>query len=1271
MNQVKTPQPMASRAFVRRFDAVRWRMLQVQVARALLGALLTIVAGVALLAAVDYLWEIPRAARAFGLYGLVLATFVVTVYWLVAAIRRSNRPRTAFEIEEHFPELGQSVRTAVQFGDRPDDAADGARTSLVDALEEQIDLETRPLPIEAVVPTGRLKVAVALAAALALVLGVLFVGDREWNTAGRRALLEEQPYTKLSVTPGNAQVEEGEALSIGIELTGRTARKVTLFVRGTDGADAEWREQEVSSDEVASSTADGLRYEVPVPNVKQPFAYRVAAGKISSDEYQVTVKYPLRLENVSVELTPPEYTRAEPTVTIDGNIAALEGTIARFRFELDRPATSASAELADPRDVLTRNKAQIMEDEQPPEVVSLAVDGNALTMQLEVTTDKVYTLRAEAADGMKLPDTSFRIRIRKDQPPQITFDEPNEALEVHTLAEVLMRIRVRDDFGLKNAGIVFQVNNEEEHILLMRDFDALLEAAAREEPAADESPAQETGGAAAPQSSGSDGTGKRPPPTLQAVLDKLLPLEHFELKEQDSVTYYAFAEDNFPVGGHRAESDLRFVDIRPFRRLYKLVDPPDGMPMTGRPLMILSELIARQRFALNQAMRLARHPEIAAADVGAVDRVIEFQQKLAVATRETAEFLEARAVPGNDLLFQAEEAMLAAVDSLTVGKYDTAVLKEKDALRYLIEGRRTINWELFKKPPKTQAEARAFDRMQTQKLRKPKNEEDAEQVAERLRQLAADEEFVYETLSGIKMDDDMSGSNAKGGGGNPKQNPDQPADPKESASAAGDKPDADAEKTADGSGDNEKDPAAKPGQEGTGKPQDKPDGDGNEEKPNGGKPTREEIVQKQADIVAEAADVQRVMDKLTGLTDLAKARIDAAVKAAQQGSDTLERGDSKGAADAAEKTTGMFRELARQVEALAAAETPRRLAMARDMTEELSQTEQEFADAIERMQKSGKGPGESPEKPDDAQPNNAQPDKEKPGKAKPGKGDKAAKTGEKSKGSGDGDGEKGDLPGAGGSEKTPASDEPGADGDGPARRTESLASRADRIAEAGKTLEDVLKSIARSTEPADKEAARSVQELLDQGKLGEAVKRLELQGTALRAGKDRETAADAREMADRFDVAAQQLEVLHRAIVAPRIAELLKMEREAGELQEKLDRLETPGQITAWHRDADELLDQLDKIGFADEPREELLEAMKGAGWEAGTVGRNWNWALVRGVYGAPVAYHKSVRRVISELQSAIQELILGDLANSANEAAPPQYERLVERYYQVLSTDK
>ena len=75
---------------------------------------------------------------------------------------------------------------------------------------------------------------------------------------------------------------------------------------------------------------------------------------------------------------------------------------------------------------------------------------------------------AKSADGMELPENKYRIRVRQDEPPQVWFESPAEALEVHTLAEILMRIRVSDDYGLSRAGIMFEVNNEEEYPLLRR-----------------------------------------------------------------------------------------------------------------------------------------------------------------------------------------------------------------------------------------------------------------------------------------------------------------------------------------------------------------------------------------------------------------------------------------------------------------------------------------------------------------------------------------------------------------------------------------------------------------------------------------------------------------------------------------------------------------------------------------------------------------------------------------------------------------------------------
>src|SRR5437588_4017298 len=91
-------------AFVQRFDAVRARMLRVQVGRGIFQALLLLVAGIALLAALDYWLELPRLARAAGLGVLGAAAAATVALWMLSSVLKWSRPRTAAEIEQHFPE---------------------------------------------------------------------------------------------------------------------------------------------------------------------------------------------------------------------------------------------------------------------------------------------------------------------------------------------------------------------------------------------------------------------------------------------------------------------------------------------------------------------------------------------------------------------------------------------------------------------------------------------------------------------------------------------------------------------------------------------------------------------------------------------------------------------------------------------------------------------------------------------------------------------------------------------------------------------------------------------------------------------------------------------------------------------------------------------------------------------------------------------------------------------------------------------------------------
>ena len=348
--------------------------------------------------------------------------------------------------------------------------------------------------------------------------------------------------------------------------------------------------------------------------------------------------------------------------------------------------------------------------------------------ELTLNDDPNYSIVAEAEDGTLLPANKYRIRVREDQPPQVTFESPEDTVEVHTLAELLMRIRVRDDYGMSKAGVVFQINNEQEVPLIAQDFETVVAAA--------DEVAQ---------------TGKVSP-TTQAALEKVLPLEVFELTQKDSVMYFAFAEDNRPDKPQRTETDMRFIDIRPFKRTYRVVDP-DPMPgQMGQGFKSLEELIQRQRFGLNRTMQIEKQAVAGRKpDATMLDQLMTFETELAKNTRETAEGLALRGVDDVELFFQAETSMLAAVDSLSVGKWENATLQMRDALKFLIEARDRANEFIRKNPnPQLLAQLRRFDRLQAQKLRRPKTDkEEARELIRRLEELIGQEATVVSGLEEV------------------------------------------------------------------------------------------------------------------------------------------------------------------------------------------------------------------------------------------------------------------------------------------------------------------------------------------------------------------------------------------------------------------------------------------------------------------------------------------------------------------------------------------
>jgi hypothetical protein len=1085
-------------AFRQRFRTVARQIWSLHVGR---GVARTAVAAAALLAAVaavDYLFELPWPARAGLLAACTAVLAVLVARWIVRPARTWNRTRVAAQLERLFPRLGQRLRTATQHGGRPADelVRDGVRPSLVVALEEETAEKAKPLPFQAALPVRPAVVATGLALCCTALLAVGAVQDPEWRTALRRVTLAPVPYTELSATASAAAVVEGADVEVRATLSGRARPAVVLHVR--EVGDPEWRQETMEPGEPDGVGEPGCVstgcFTARLPKLRTTTEFFVAAGPERTPVEQVVVRHPLKIVATRVEVTAPAYTGVAPATHEAGSFSAIQGSTARIQFDLDRQPATAALVVKDPA-----------KPTAPPRRIGMSVQDRQVSADLALAADVEYSVEARDSAGMALVANRNRVRVTADQPPSVWFDEPGESMEVHTLAEILMRARARDDFGISKLGIVFQVNNEEERTLVLQDVNQ--------------------------------------PNQREARAEQVMMLEQYLLTQKDCVAYYAFAEDNRPDAPQRATTELRFIDIRPFLRTYRLVDAPDAPPGRQRDLIFLDEVIARQRFNLNQTMRLETRSK-ARIDLAQVERVAAFENKLATQTHELADFLAGLGVDGAAILAQAEEAMLAAVDSLQGAKFTTAIGQERDALRYLMEARNTVQQGLLKQPRAVRAQARAFDRLQRQKLRRPNEKaETLPQIAEELAKLADEEDDVARQLA-------VSGDNptpAEGTGGS------TPAEPKTNPTAPNRPDKADPTKPmAKGAGSDRK-MAAKDGK--------------------GDDPAQE----RQEDVAARASALEKVAATAKGLTGLARTRIAGGAKAANAGADALGQRDRSGARKEVDQARELFRLAAKQVAALAAEEAAQQIAAARDMANDVA-LQTAPGDAAQKTPGAGKGEDEK-----------------------------------KSPGTGKGEEEK-KMPGLG------------------------------NAAEQAKTLKDVMEQIAGSGAEGAAEAARKVAGLLKQEDLAAAIGRLEKAGV----GGDR---AERQDLAERFAALGQKLDQAYRETIAPRLEELARLEREANELKQRAGAADDAADWRRLRQQGTEFIEHLETARLGDLADEDLRGALRTGAVVAG-----------RDLFG------RGIVAVHARLVAKLQEFVAGDRVSTGNEAVPPEYKDLVDRYLRVLS---
>ena len=352
-------------------------------------------------------------------------------------------------------------------------------------------------------------------------------------------------------------------------------------------------------------------------------------------------------------------------------------------------------------------------------------------MLASVNTDLELELSARAPDGVTLEPAKRRIKVAADREPTLKIIQPDESLAVIPTSEVPIQVEARDDFGVGLLGINYKIGDGPEETLHLGRF-------------ADQ------------------------PLTAKAL--ETLYLEKHAVDYHAAITYYAFAEDNYPAKPHRVVSELRFIDILPFKQEYQFLDG-EGEGSCNGSSTSLEELIARQRDNLNRTFALERDPAV---PENAAARLAKYEGELHAATAEFAQGIAAIAGP-IPALDEAVAAMQSAQTSLAAKDLAAARPLEEAALRGLIAARQNLR-KILKQSSSSQASAcRKFDRQQSQKLRRPPAKESEQRLAALegdIRDLARREEKFSEEIE------------PKGGGGPQVDPPEQKQNEKQSQSSS-------------------------------------------------------------------------------------------------------------------------------------------------------------------------------------------------------------------------------------------------------------------------------------------------------------------------------------------------------------------------------------------------------------------------------------------------------------------------------------------------------
>ncbi len=503
----------------------------------------------------------------------------------------------------------------------------GSSRAFLDLLaDDTVELAARAEP-SSIVPTGQIA---ALAGAAVAALGTLV-----WLTVAGPGFLGYGAGLLWAIAP---ETGSQPFYDVRVSPGDKTVRRggdqlITAHLVGfqTERVRLFARYQSASRwEEVPMQPRAGdVGFEFLFTGLPEAVDYYVRAGAVRSPQYRLSVVDLPRVERIRVTYRFPDWMGREDLVEEDGgDLRAVEGTEAELVIYTDKRLDGGVLVFDDGRQVQ-------LEISSP----------TTARGRVKIERDGLYHVAA-VSDGERVRLTEdYFIEAQKESEPTVRIRRPGRDYRASPIEEVTVAVEAEDDFGLRSLTLHYSVNGGEEKTvpLLSR------------------------------------------PGEKEATGSTTLYLEDLRLAPGDLISMYAVARD----ARHTAETDIFFIEARPFEREYRQSQQSGG-GMMGTQQQRISE---RQKEIIAATWNVIKDKQRSQKQLAEDGEFLSgIQTKLEEQAKSLARRMKARGLTSANEEFRifaesmeaAAAAMNEAAGKLEKLQWRTALPSEQQALRHLL-----------------------------------------------------------------------------------------------------------------------------------------------------------------------------------------------------------------------------------------------------------------------------------------------------------------------------------------------------------------------------------------------------------------------------------------------------------------------------------------------------------------------------------------------------------------------------------------------------------